>query len=204
MQTLTKQTLNIFWQHAWKYKWKVLYITGGVIGHTVLQNYNTILFGRLIDILTFNTDKYNIRPAVSLVIFMFGLSLLRMFIARSFNFVNNYFQPRVMADLNNTCFNYLQKHSYAFFQSSFVGSLVTKVKRYERAFEQIADQLTFELGRVFLETVFITAVIFFQNRTIGWITLVWLIFYIAFSYFYSQYKLPYDIKRADADTQVTA
>ena len=203
-QTLTRQTLKIFWQHAKKYPWHVFGISFGVIGHIVLHNYNPILFKQIIDLLTANSDKSNIQPAISIIILMFFISLARMTFARGFNFINNYFQPGVMADLNNTCFKYLQNHSFAFFQSSFVGSLVTKVKRYERSFEQVADQLIFELGRVFLESVLILTILFFQNAAIGWVSLAWMVLYVIFSYYYSLYKLPVDIKRADADTQVTA
>ena len=35
----------------------------------------------------------------------------------------------------------------------------------------------------------------------GLILLTWAILYIIFSYYYSLYKLPYDIKRAAADTK---
>lgn len=175
----------------------------GVLGHIVLQNFSPILYKRLIDILA-QGDKQNITPALHVVYLILGLSVVRFTVARGFNFVNNYFQPRVMADLENTCFEYLQKHSYSFFSNSFVGSLVTKVKRYERSFENIADQLTFDLGRTVVETGFIFGVLIYQNRTIGLMALTWAVIYYIFSYFYSVYKLPVDKKRAEADTLVTA
>src|SRR3989344_1647167 len=202
--TYTKDTLKIFWQHAKKYPWHVFGISVGVVGHLLLHNYNPILFKKVVDTLSAAGGKANAGAAMKIIVLMLFVSFARMSFARAYNFLNNYFQPRVMADLNNSCFNYLQKHSVAFFNSSFVGSLVTKVKRYERAFEQIADQLIFELGKTFLETVIILVILFFQNRTIGLILLVWAVLYLIFSYYYSLYKLPYDIKRADADTQVTA
>lgn len=204
MRALTRQTLRIFWQHAKKYPWHVFGISIGVIGHIILQNYNPILFKKVIDLLAAGVNPANIQAAVKIIIIMFFVSLTRMSFARGFNFINNYFQPRVMADLNNTAFQHLQRHSFSFFQNHFIGSLVTKVKRYERAFEQIADQVIFELGRMALECSFILIVIFFQNRTIGLISLGWITGYVIFSYYFSLYKLPWDIKRANADTQVTA
>lgn len=203
MQNLTTKTLKIFWQHSKKYRWQVAVIIFGVLGHIVLQNLSPILYKRLIDILALG-DKQNIAPALHVVFLILGLSVVRFTVARGFNFVNNYFQPRVMADLENTCFEYLQKHSYSFFSNSFVGSLVTKVKRYERSFENIADQLTFDLGRTVIETSFIFGVLFYQNHTIGLMTMAWAAVYYIFSYFYSLYKLPVDKKRAEADSLVTA
>ena len=114
MQTFTKQTLRIFWQHAKKYPWHVFGISAGVVGHLLLNNYNPILFKKVVDILSVGSAKTNLEPVFKIITLMFFVSLTRMIFARSYNFLNNFFQPRVMADLNNTCFNYLQKHSYAF------------------------------------------------------------------------------------------
>ena len=142
--------------------------------------------------------------ALRLVVFIFVINLFQTAIRRASNFVNNYFQPKVMFDLTNTCYRYLQQHSLGFFNSSFVGSLVTKVRRYERSFEQIADQITFDLGRSLLDAIMILAVLLWQYRTFGLIVLAWCSVYVVFAYVYSIYKLPYDIKRAAADTQTTA
>jgi len=54
-------------------------------------------------------------------------------------------ETRVIADLNETSFNYLIGHSYSFFTNSFAGSLVRKVNRLSRAFEEVADQVQFSL-----------------------------------------------------------
>jgi ATP-binding cassette subfamily B protein len=134
---------------------------------------------------------------------VFALNISRVLIWRLQNFTNNFFQPRVMADLVNSCYQYLQEHSYTFFANSFVGSLVTKVKRYERAFETIADQICFDLGRSMLDTGFILVVLFFYYPTFAWMSLAWLIIYFAFVYAFALYKLPIDIKRAEADTKTT-
>ncbi len=203
MKSLTSQTLRIFWEHAKRYPWHVLVIVLGVLGHTVLQNYAPILYKKLID-LAAGQNKPPVEALVNIVKTIFLVAFARIVVARIFQFTNNFFQPRVMADLSQTCFNYLQKHSYDFFSNSFVGSLVTKVKRYEKSFEQISDQLCFELGRTLLETVIILAILYTQNKTVALIVTLWAILYILFSYFFALYKLPYDIKRAEADSKVTA
>lgn len=203
MQAYTKTTLNIFWQHAIKYKWQVFVIVFGVLGHIGLQAYGPILYKNLIDQVAMG-DKTNLAPMIHTVRLILLVGLARFVFARGFNFVNNHFQPRVMADLNNSCFQYLQQHSYGFFSNNFVGSLVTKVKRYERAFETVADQLTFDLGKTLVDVVLVLIILFFYNTQIALITLAWAILYVMFSYFYSLYKLPVDIQRAAADTAVTA
>jgi ATP-binding cassette subfamily B protein len=203
MQTLTKHTLKIFWQHSKKYPWQIFFIVLGLLGHILTQNFAPILYKKLIDTLT-GLGPANITPAIKIVKLIFYLAILRFTFARTFNFINNWFQPRVMADLNNTCYQYLHKHSLNFFSSNFVGSLVTKVKRYERSFETVADQILFELGRNFLDVAVIITILFTQNTKIGLLTLGWTILYIIFSFLYSQYKLPIDLQRAQTDTLVTA
>jgi ATP-binding cassette subfamily B protein len=203
MKSLTQQTLNIYWKHAKKYPWHVFGIVFGMVAHAALHNYNPIVFKKIVDQLPF-INKAHIEPVITLIFVMLFVSLFRMACARGLNFLNNYFQPRVMADLSDTCFKYLQQHSYSFFNGSFVGSLVTRVKRYERSFEQISDQIFFDLGKTFVESVIILGIIIYHNRTIGMVTLVWMVLYLIFSYFYALYKMPHDLKRAQADTRVTA
>jgi len=103
----------------------------------------------------------------------------------------------------NTCYQYLQKHSYGFFTSNFVGSLVTKVKRFERAFEQITDQLVFDLGRSFLDTAMILFVLLWQYRIFGLIMTAWCVAVLLYVFIFSRFRLPYDIHRAEVDTKTT-
>lgn len=203
-KTLTAKTLSIFWQHAKKYPLHVAILILGILAVESLQTYTPLVYKNLINLLANHPTEIVFKNAIRLVAYIFILNGVRIVLWRLVTFVNNYFQPRVMANLTNSCYQYLQKHSYTFFNSSFIGSLVTKVKRYERSFEQISDQIIFDLGRAFLDTTMILGIIFWQYHTYGLIILVWSIIYIGFSYGFSLYKLPYDIARADADTQTTA
>ena len=204
MYQFTKQTLTIFWQHSRRYGWHVAALLAGVFVLTFLQTYIPLLYRDLIDTLAGAPSPDRFGPALAIVIMILLANVLRIGIWRATNFVNNYFQPKVMGDLMNTCYRYLQGHSLGFFASNFVGSLVTRVKRYERAFEQISDQIMFELGRSLLDTAMVLVVLFWQYRTFGWIMLGWCALFLTLSYAFARWKLPYDIRRADADTQTTA
>jgi ATP-binding cassette subfamily B protein len=199
-----KQTLKIFWQHSIRYPWCVAALFFGIIIVTAVQTYIPLLYRDLINIASLGNTHDNATRAFHVVVLILIVNTLRTAIWRFTNFVNNYFQPKVMNDLMNTCYRYLQKHSLGYFNSNFVGSLVTKVRRYERAFEQIADQVTFDLGRSLLDTVAMLTILLWQYRTLGIIVLGWCILFLFFSYAYSVFKLPYDIKRAATDTQTTA
>ncbi len=204
MQTLTKRTLSIFWDHSKKYRLQAAILLLGVLVFTVLQTYTPFLYRDLINFLVSGRAPENFDKAMYLVVFIFIVNFIKISSWRVTNFVNNYFESKVMGDLTNTCYQYLQKHSVGFFSSSFVGSLVTRVKRYERAFEQIADQIIFDLGRSLFDTGMVLAVLLWQYPAFGFILLCWCVAFLVFAYFYARFKLPYDIRRARADTQTTA
>ncbi len=204
MQSLTRQTLKIFWQHAKKYTWQPYVLFFSMIAVTLLRDIPPLLYSRLITLVAESPTPASFRPAVIIIATIFAINAFRIAVWRGINFLNNFFQPRVMADLVRTCYEYLQRHSIGFFNSSFIGSLVTKVKRYERAFEQISDQVFYNLGRSLVEMFIIVGILFWRNHLLGGIMLGWCFSYMVMVYFFARYKLPFDIKRAHADTRTTA
>ncbi len=203
MQSLTRQTLKIFWQHARKYRWQVFLIFGSVLIVTAVQTGVATLYRNLVDVLASGTAQADIAPAVHLILLILGINLIEVVFWRVADLTNNYFLPKVMSELTNTCYQYLQQHSYGFFTSKFIGSLVTKVKRVERAFEVFVNQLFFSLGRTFVITAMILVVLLAQYPLFGFIILGWCAVYLVFVYYFARFKMPYDIRRAHADTHTT-
>lgn len=200
---LTSQTIKIYWQHSIKYKYKLIFIIAGVLAHIALTLYFPILYKQLIDSMVNMAKGQSLGPLFKIVWVILIVSLIRQAIARAFNYVNNRFQLKVMSDLYNSCFAYLHNHSYSFFSNNFVGSLVTKIKRFERSYEVITDQVIFELGRILIETAIILFVLFSENTKIAYIVLIWVIIYFIVSYFFTLYRIPIELKRAEIDSKVT-
>lgn len=121
---------------------------------------------------------------------------------RLLTFVNNSFQPRVMRDIVNTCFDYLHDHSYNFFSNNFAGSLVKKVGRFERAYEDIVDQLFWNLSYTALKIGIIIVILYFVRPSLALLVLGWGLLYVVFSYLFARYKLKYDVMNAELDTEV--
>ena len=117
-------------------------------------------------------------------------------------FLSSY-EARVMSDLLNTCFAYLQNHSFGFFSNNFAGSLVRKVNRYSRTFEDLADILFQNLCQIALQIAIIIVVLFFYFPLLAWIVLLWSAVYIYFNYRFAIWKIKYDIARAAQDTKVS-
>lgn len=202
--SLTQRTFSVFWQHVRRYRWQFLVVIFSVFVVTLVQTYVGTLYRDMIDALSLIDKDEAVRQAIQIIIMILGVNMIEVTFWRIADFVNNAFQAHVMRDLINTCYSYLQRHSYGFFSSNFVGSLVTKVKRYEKAFELIANQLCFEFGRTLLIIVMILWVLLRGYPFFGYAMLVWCVAYLAFVYYFARFKMKYDAKKTKADTETTA
>lgn len=202
MKSQTKQTLKIYWQHAIRYPWLGFFILVMVVLGATNEIFKPFLYKKLFDLLALQNTS--LAPQmIEVVIWILLLSIFYTLLWRGIGFSINYFQPRVMSDLLNTCYKYLQNHSYSYFNNNFVGSLVTRVKRYQRAFENVTDQIFFDFGRTIIITIGILAVLFYRYWLLGLILLVWSIVYVVLIYLFTQYKIKYDLERAAIDTKTT-
>ncbi|MEO8065788.1 MAG: ABC transporter ATP-binding protein [Candidatus Doudnabacteria bacterium] len=200
MDFKTKQTFRIFWQHSRRYPWAIFILSLCLIGASIADVFGPYFYKQLFNVLASQSASFGQ---------LFGI-VVKILVAGSFTwafwrlatFVNNNFQPRVMTDLVNTCFSYLQDHSFNFFSNNFAGSLVKKVGRYERAYEDIVDQLYWSLGQTVLKIAIIIGVLYFVNWLIALVVFVWSTIYIVFSIAFAQYKLKYDVANAELDTEV--
>lgn len=204
MQSLTRQTLKIYWQHARRYTWMPYVLFLGMAAVTMMRNIPPLLYRRVIDILAGVATPDAVKTAVGLITLAFVLNIFRILFWRGLNFINNHFQSRVMADLIQTCYEHLQKHSIGFFSSNFIGSLVTKVKRFEKSFESLADQFFLNVGRSSVDVITIAVILCWRSWTLGLIMLSWVLTYILVVYIFAQYRFPYDTKRAATDSETTA
>lgn len=205
-RSLTRQTISIFWQHIRRYQWLFWLIIASVLAVTWVQTYVSLLYRDLIDLLSRKGVGVEalFDAGVSIIIFILLINLSEVVLWRVIDFINNFFLARVMRDVTNTCYRFLHQHSYGFFSSHFVGSLVTKVKRYERALEAILMQLCFDLGRSFVVTAMIVAVLLARYPLYGYIFLGWSIIYLVFVYYFAQFKTRYDKVKTKMDTETTA
>lgn len=201
-RALTGKTLKIYWQHAMRYRWQALTIVLCIFFANLIDVYVPYLFKGFFDLLA-QGSKDNIPELSRMLWWILSVNLVMWVLYRVAGLTNNYFQPRVMSDLLNTCYGYLQKHSISFFDNSFVGSLVRRITRYSSSFETIADQLTWEMGRIGVRIGAILIVLLFYKPLIGVVAVVWAVAYIAIMYKFAKYKLKYDIEAAEMDTEVT-
>lgn len=207
MKLVTKQTFQVFISHMQRYRGVFFVAVGAIIVSSVLGSLVPLYYKNFFDILSQAQGVGT--PAVAQGLFSIILKILLlngiMWLSwRVATFRNNFFQPRVMADLYDTCFEYLHRHSFGFFINRFVGAIVRKVGRLVRAFEDITDALYWDLIPMSVRMLVVLAVIFWRYAVLGFILLGWLVVYLIINYILTLKKLKLDEASSAADTRVTA
>lgn len=206
MQARTKQTLKIYWSQVRNYKLLVFFMMLTLGGGTVLDLLIPLYYKKFFNVLTgAESGAGNVEPTlIGVLISIVALNLGGWVLWRFTHFANNYFQPRIKADLFEQAYDYLQRHSYGFFTSRFVGALVRKVTKLTRAFEVFADRTFWDLYPLTIRIVGATVVLYIFNHTIAYILLGWTAMFVVLNYFFSKWKLKYDTARSEKDTERTA
>lgn len=201
MKSRTRQTLRIYWQHARKYKGAIFLLAVGLLGGVAADSYLPFLYRRLFNILVDTPADTSAILGIVWLVLATGVVLWLFYRLATFTF--DYFEPRVMLDLVNTCFKYLHDHSYSFFNNNFSGTLVRRVGRFERGFEEVLDQIYWHLINAAVKVVLVIIVLYFVHWALALVMLVWSVMYVGFSYWFANFKLRYDLEQADMDSVVT-
>jgi ABC-type multidrug transport system fused ATPase/permease subunit len=113
-----------------------------------------------------------------------------------------YFQSNLMRELSDYSFGKIINNSYNFFSNRFVGSLVTKSRRFVRAFEVMHDTLVYSFWSTIITLLGIFIVLFIQAPLIGFVFLTWVFIYVFIISFFIKKNMGYDIAKAEADSRV--
>jgi ATP-binding cassette subfamily B protein len=119
-------------------------------------------------------------------------------------FGTNFVESITMNDLSKRCFDYLHKHSYAYFSNSFTGSIVKKAKSFVSSFEVLADQWFFELIPAIVKITVITLVLAKVNIFLGLGMALWTLMFLVINWLFSKYKVKYDIESSKAETSTSS
>ncbi|MFW5704025.1 MAG: ABC transporter ATP-binding protein [Patescibacteria group bacterium] len=115
----------------------------------------------------------------------------------------NWWQPRIMKDIIDDCYGYLQKHSYQFFTNNFSGSLVKKLYRTADGFETVSDNIIFQLYPIVIRVAASMWLLGIIIPLLTVILFVWLIVFIFFNYRFTVYKLRFDEQVNEVETRLS-
>lgn len=205
MTTNVKQVLKVYWREVRNYKPLVFLMFIALGAATVIDLIIPIYYKNFFNFLTAPTAQSStVQNLIKTLLLILAFNGAGWLIYRFTTFANDYFQPRIMADLIQRAYSYLQGHSYNFFTNRFVGALVRRVTKLPRAFEVFADRVYWNLFPLAIRVIGAVIVLFLFNHTIAYILLAWTFFFIAINYFFALWKLKYDTRRSEKDTETTA
>lgn len=204
MKSYTKLTFKIFLEHALHYKGRLGVILVATALATLVGLVPPLLYKRFFDLLSSDLKRLSsTSELVHIIVLILFVHLAITLFWRIAFFTNNRFQPMVTRDLAHTCFVYLHKHSFNFFNNNFVGSLVKRINRFYSAFETLLDRALFDLLKLAIEVSAITIILFTKSPILGASLFIWIVLFVILNYYYSVFKLKYDVQRSEQDTKVT-
>ncbi len=163
-----------------------------------------VFYKRFFDLLSGDVASTDLRAAlVGTVLIILVLHLGAWVCWRVMALISNWFQPRVMTDLNASAHEYLLGHSYKFFSNNFAGSLVRKVNRIGNSFEKLMDQVQFTFVPVTVIIVGNLLVLWSRSALLGALLLAWVVLYMLFNLLFSRWKTKFDYRRSQLDSEAT-
>jgi len=200
-----KIVLKVFGRHLWPYKWLSFLVLAAIIAGEISHLIAPIYYKRFFDTLAGpNAVSENIIASlIGILVMVLLFHGIGWFMHGWAIPVSNYLHSKVMADLERTGFSYILSHSSSFFGNNFTGSLVRKIRRLSRAYEDLADGVEFRFLPILVTVVGSILVISYRSTLIAGVTAGMLGLFILINYVVAVWKLKYDEKRATLDSEVT-
>ncbi|MFH1404576.1 MAG: ABC transporter ATP-binding protein [Patescibacteria group bacterium] len=201
----TKQIAKVMLDHTQPYKWFAILIVFAVIGATALDLISPWFYKLFFDVLTGigGPSQVALGELTHILLIILALHACSWALYRTAGFTNIYLQTRLMANLEQTSFNYLLGHSFSFFSNSFTGSLVRKVRRLSRAYEDITDNFYWNFLSLLTIIIGTLIALFSRNWMIAMSVLVWMVLMIFVHVGIAMWKLKFDEQKAAQDSKVT-
>ncbi len=196
--------LRAFWKGARLCQPLLFALVASIIAVNIVEVITPLFYKRFFDALIASSDKAATAPILLGIIFsILGLNGLVWLFYRIATFVDNRFITQVAATLRQQAFDYLLGHSDSFFSNNFTGSLVQRVNRFARAFDRLADKVIWNVIPLLVKMAGVGIVLYLFKPIVAIVMLGWALLFLLFNYLVSLWKLPYDIRVAEADSRTT-
>jgi len=205
MKENTKKTLKHYWRASMRHKPSFFVVFFSMFVASVLDVIRPLYYKQFFDLLSSGQPKNELFGSLFSVLIIIAILQFSFWLLRRVNnFFANYFEAKIIAELNDMCFAALHRHSFNFFNNNFVGSLTKKVKWFVSSFEAITDRLIWNIMPLFVNIIFITIVLFRLNIWLGVAVFLWLIAFLVINWLFTKFKLKYDLERSEMETKSTA
>jgi len=198
--------LRYYIPHVRAFKWVVLgtlfFYAMGVLLKDVV---GALIYKRLFDTMgTFGANTTEAVPMLSsLLIALVGAVFGYHILVRIADYFHPYAQSNIMKRLYDQAFSNIERHSYSFFANTFMGSLVTKTKRYVDSFETIHDIFVFQIWFHGISIVSAVTVLMIYAPLFAGMFVVWVALFIFGSSFFIQRIIARDTAHAASKSLTT-
>jgi len=204
MENNSKLTLKIYWHYTRKHSLQFFAVVFSVIILRILDTLVPVYLKNFFNVLSAGGEKNVVAGQLMHILFIIAIiGVTNWALWRVATLAASALESRVIFELSNYCFQYLQKHSFGFFNNNFVGSLVKRVNRFTRSYETITDRVIFNILQLVTEVFMIVIILMRVNYILGVTMIAWTVLFAIVSFIFTQYKLKYDLQRSDADTKAT-
>lgn len=205
MKTNTKNTFRIYLDRSKKHTWFGLFMVLLLVLASGLEMIYPLYLKQFINLLSASgvdqaTTVANLRSTLLALAIVY---VVQWFLYRLATMCTAIFELRVIYDLSNYCYIYLHKHSYTFFVNNFAGSLVKRIRWFTSAFEQITDQLFWNVIPLIVQVTVAFVILAGININLGLAMLGWVAVFLIFNFLFIRFKLKYDKARNEAETSAS-
>ena len=204
MKDNTRKTLKYYLGVMKNHKISWLFLAIMAISGAVMDTIVPILSKNFFNILYDGGLKEEVVKVLFGVLLTIALvKFSRWLVWRLATFTLNFFESRTMVELSRLCFDYLQKHSFSYFANNFSGSIVKKHKSFINTYEYLIDQLFFEIIPGIVTVLVMIFVLGRINIYLGWGMFGFIVVFLLINWLFSKFKLKYDIRRSEAETNTS-
>ncbi len=208
MKTNTKKTISYYWQAAKKHPISGLSLFGTMFVATILGLVTPLYYKQLFNQLAAGVGSTNAAQAaqtalIATLIIIACLKFGALFLRRLNNFLLNYFESKVIAELTDFCFAEMHKRSFSYFNNNFVGSLTKKIKWFVSAFEALCDRVIWNFLPLVVSLVVIIFVFWSINRNLAIGVIAWIVLFMIVNWVFTRYKMKFDLVRTELETKST-
>lgn len=199
---LPKSLFNFLWQFLRPYRLTFAGMVLAVFLYALLTSINPYMLKLIIDgVVQQEGTAENLFEIVWVPVVLFILVYQAMDLSWA---MYDYFKlktlPKVREDIINSMFNYLQHHSYSYFQRQFSGSLSNKIADMSRASESVISQTVEPIFSQILALFIACISMYFVSPLSSLVLFVWSVVFlgIAFMFYKQTLKLSADFSESNS------
>lgn len=202
-RALPRRTLHYFWQELRRHKVALfIMLATAVISVVLLDTFVPLVFSRIVDKLASGSFGPGILAEFApLIATAVGVMLVGELINRWRLWVLWKNEVRMMANLDLMCFQAVANQSMTFHNNRFSGSLVNYTNRFVRSFENLLDNLIFQIVPLITLLISSSVVLFSYVPVYALILLVVILLFFVLTFFLNKrvFKLREESSRASSE-----